>query len=102
MSSELETILKDIEENKFDLREVKEELKIAKDPARREKLENRRELLETTIVTDKKRVLALTLQPVQQGKKYHIGKLHLPFVFPFQRSIVWILYHYFSSDFDSD
>ncbi len=66
MSSELETVLKDIEDNKADLREVKEELGKTSDPARREKLENRRDRLEETIGTLEKRALALT--PLPAGK----------------------------------
>ena len=67
MSSERETVLNDIEDNKADLREVKKELGKTLDPAKREKLENRRDRLEETIGTLEKTRLALT--PLPAGKK---------------------------------
>ena len=75
MSSEHETVLKGIEDNKVRLLKVEKELENSKDPARREKLEDTRHLLLGIIDTQERRVLALTLQ----GKEFiHFNTLIAP------------------------
>lgn len=63
--SQLDIVLKDIEDNKAELAELKEELKKTEDPAEIAKLKKRRDILEETIATLKQRALALT---PKQGK----------------------------------
>jgi predicted nuclease with TOPRIM domain len=60
MSSERETVLRDIEDNNAELREIKEELKETNDPVEKADLKKRRDRLEETIGTLEKRALALT------------------------------------------
>jgi predicted nuclease with TOPRIM domain len=57
MSSERETVLRDIEDNNAELREVKEELKETNDPVEKADLKKRRDCLEETIGTLEKRAL---------------------------------------------